>query len=370
MSTEQTETARMLQLASEHPELLMTPADKLRQRIISGPAVREIPQPDWMIPGVLRKQSVAMLYGPSAVGKSFVAVELAGAVLTGDDWQGFAHDTIGPVVYLAGEGASGIAMRMDAWSAHNNHNADDVLQRFHLLPGGVPVHNPSDGGALVEVLTEIQPALVIVDTLHTHVSGESDSDDRPMGQFVATCTRIAQATGACVLFLHHTKKGELEYRGSTALFANSDTVLLLTGTTTEHGTMTTKKQKDGQLADPWTVGYAAHGTDPVTGGTLTLVSHPMARPERTVTDASVTDALLALREIATPGEAMTARQWANAVMQTYGWGSSSTEEGRGTPTTKFHNAKRQLVEQGKVVQTGKGAHTRYSLPTPPEQLTM
>lgn len=377
MTTQPTEAERMLQLVSENPDALTadvveldhvepSPADKLRARIISGPAIRNIPPPEWMIPGVLRKRSVAMLFGPSAVGKSFVAVDLAGAVLTGRDWQGFSHDTTGPVVYLAGEGASGVAMRMDAWSEHHGYDPDVVLAQFHLLPDGVPMHDTNtQAAALVEVLTPLQPALVIVDTLHTHIAGASDSEDRPMGEFVATCTKIAQATGACVLFIHHTKKGELEYRGSTALYANSDTVLMIHGSTSEHGTITTKKQKDGLHTDPWTVGFSTHGVDPVTGGPLTLVAHPMARPESTVDAATATDALMALQFIAGPGEPMSATTWAESVQELYGWGM-----GTKGASTKFHNARRQLVEQGKVHSKGSGRLVTYYLPEPPEQLTM
>lgn len=382
MTTELSQAEQILQLVSDNPDALTaelaaldhvepSPADKLRARIISGPDIRNIPPPVWMIPGVLRKRSVAMLYGPSAVGKSFVAVDLAGAILTGRDWQGFAHDTTGPVVYLAGEGASGVAMRMDAWSDHHSDDPkvgdpDTVLAQFHLLPDGVPMHDTNTwAAALVEVLTPLAPALIIVDTLHTHIAGASDSEDRPMGEFVATCTKLAQATGACVVFIHHTKKGELEYRGSTALFANSDTVLQLHGDTTTHGTVTTKKQKDGLNADPWTVGFTTHGVDPVTGGPLTLVAHQMSRPESTVDEATATDALMALEHIAGPGEPMSASTWAEAVQELYGWGM-----GAKGASTKFHNARRQLVEQGKVRAKGSGNSVRYHLPEPPEQLTM
>jgi RecA-family ATPase len=62
------------------------------------------PPKEWIIDGVLPK-GMTVLYGEHSVGKSFTAMSMAGAVLTGKPWLGkYPVSAQGPVVYLSMEG--------------------------------------------------------------------------------------------------------------------------------------------------------------------------------------------------------------------------------------------------------------------------
>ncbi|TXI80661.1 MAG: hypothetical protein E6Q39_02265, partial [Crocinitomicaceae bacterium] len=62
---------------------------------------------DWLIHGFFESDSMSLLFGDPAAGKSFVAIDLAACIATGKDWHG--HKTKqGAVIYIAGEGMNGI----------------------------------------------------------------------------------------------------------------------------------------------------------------------------------------------------------------------------------------------------------------------
>src|SRR4051812_48434552 len=77
--------------------------------------VNQAPSP-WLVEGVLRETSVAMLYGKRGCYKSFVALGLAGSVATGLPWHGHAVRNAGLVVYVAAEGGGGMVQRARAWA--------------------------------------------------------------------------------------------------------------------------------------------------------------------------------------------------------------------------------------------------------------
>ena len=67
-------------------------ADILRSSVIAGSQLDSLPAPEPLINGILFRGTLAALYGPSGVGKSFVAMAMAMSVASGSPWQG--HDCL------------------------------------------------------------------------------------------------------------------------------------------------------------------------------------------------------------------------------------------------------------------------------------
>jgi len=399
MTTELTEALQIVQISSDpdaltaglaalsHTEHEPAPddqnhvepslGDKFRASFVTGTDLWKIPPPTWLVTDLLVQKSVVMLYGQSGVGKSFVAIEMAGAIITGQDCLGVAHDNAGPVVYLAGEGGEETAKRMLGWCEHHGVDRDVLGSMFHLRPHSGRLHDPhwTATNEVVASIAALKPRLVFVDTLHTYLLGASDSEDKAIAEFIAACVQIAQTTGATVVFIHHPKKGSLEYRGSGALYADSDTVLELDGDVTTHSNLRVKKQKGTAKGEPFTVGFTTHhGTHPVTLEPYsTLVAHPMSRPDTSTTDDAQADLLRALDHIAAPGQQVTSRDWATAVHDICEWKKAALKSD-GTPSTTFANARAALVKTGRVVMHGTSNRSATwsapEPPEPPEQLTM
>ena len=226
-----------------------------------------------LIDGVMARGELALLIGPDGTGKTFAAVGLALSVLTGQDWLGHLIRHSGPVAYIAAEGRGSIKPRALAWVAHHGRDPDEILDGFHLTTvdaGALALVNSTDTAAIIAELDslDVPPALVVVDT-YAMASGVTDENDNAQAGTVAgNLRRIAEATGAAVLVVHHPKKGEdSNSRGASALRAAMSTVLALTG---NGSAIRLDKWRHGQageivsvtLTEGYTVGDTGDGRAP------------------------------------------------------------------------------------------------------------
>jgi hypothetical protein len=188
---------------------------RLKDRLLSPRGLQELPQPEPLIDGILMLDSLAVEFGPAGSFKSFLTSDWALSVATGSWWHGREVAT-GPVLYVIGEAASGFSQRQAAWStAKGVHSLED----FHMywLPEQVNLLEPAQVAALVQVAKELQPKLIVFDTLARCMAGGDENGPRDMGLVVDGGDRLRRATGACVLFVHHTPKDGSKPRGHSAL---------------------------------------------------------------------------------------------------------------------------------------------------------
>ncbi len=83
---------------------------------------------NWLIKGFLEMDSLSLMFGEPACGKSFSAIDLACCVATGKDWHGMPVKQPGPVFYIAGEGFNGLSRRFMAWQVSHGHNLRVTIQ--------------------------------------------------------------------------------------------------------------------------------------------------------------------------------------------------------------------------------------------------
>lgn len=175
--------------------------------------------------------------GPSGEGKSFIAIDVACCIATGRPWNGRAVKQ-GAVLYLAGEGRSGIIRRIMAWLITHNLSPSD-LSGFYLSKHTLMM----DGSNLDEIISEmagIDVALIIIDTLARHISGH-ENDAQDMGQFINHVDHLGKRLNASRITVHHTGHDQTRGRGSTVYNAAIDTGIMC-----NKGTLTSFKTKDSE----------------------------------------------------------------------------------------------------------------------------
>ncbi len=194
-------------------------AHQLRERLLTSEDLDQLPAPAPLIDGVLWRDSLVELWGKPGCGKSFLALDWTMCVATGKAWQAHAT-TQGRALYIVGEGLAGIGKRRRAWaSAWRAHDRGQL----HWLRGAVPLAEPGWVDALAEVVTDLRPALVVVDTLSRALAGQNENAAEVMSGVVAASDRIrAAAGGACVLLVHHATKEGTTNRGHSALEGAAD----------------------------------------------------------------------------------------------------------------------------------------------------
>lgn len=212
-------------------------ASEIEARLLRFDAIQPVLSLNYLVKGWLSKGGLAILYGPSNAGKTFIAIDIAMHVAAGQPWRG--HKVRGGgVLYIAAEGGSGVKNRL---AAIRQERPGFAGANFTLLPVSLDLHAPGDAQAVCEIMPDETPALVVVDTLARSMGAGDENSARDAAMFVANCDLIREATGAALMVVHHTGKDqERGARGSSALRAAVDTELHVT----DEWEIVCKKQRD------------------------------------------------------------------------------------------------------------------------------
>jgi hypothetical protein len=214
--------------------------ERLRAVALSTDELATIPEPEPLVDGLLYLDSLAMMYGPSGVGKSFVGVDIAMHVASDRQWWHSCKVATAPVLYVAAEGGSGMKLRTNAW--RRRHNLTDAVT---WIPVAVNVFDRRWGEGLAEYAEEIGARLVIIDTLARSTVGAQENSTQDMGVVVDNLDLIRTRTGACVLNVHHAGKDVTAgARGSSALKAAMDTEIEISGSIGAQVKVKNTKQKN------------------------------------------------------------------------------------------------------------------------------
>lgn len=201
-----------------------------------------LPRPEPLIDRVIPRHAYGILRGRDHSFKSFVALDWACCLATGKPWQEHPAEQA-RVLYIAGEGAHGLAQRIDSWEyAWRKKIPDDMLT---IRQTALNMHQPGPAyDHLLDHVTAGGYELVIIDTLR-RVSGAADGNSSEMGAVVDNIDRLKNATrDGTVLAVAHTDKGDHDTRGYSGIEDDAD---FIWSARRDHSALTLKltKMKDG-----------------------------------------------------------------------------------------------------------------------------
>ncbi len=201
-------------------------------------AIQPVLSSRYLVKGWLDRGAASVVYGESNVGKTFLALDLATHVAGSRDWHGCKvspnQGGIGYVVYVAGEGGTGINNRIEAI----RRDRPDLIETteksssFLLLPTTIDLCGVGDAVALQDALIHLgarSASLIVIDTLARAMGGGDENTAKDMGAFVRNIDLLRARLGAHVMVVHHTGKDTARgARGSSSLRAAVDTEIELT----------------------------------------------------------------------------------------------------------------------------------------------
>lgn len=203
--------------------------------------------PSWLVEGLIPEGGQCLLYGAPGSYKSFIALDIALSVASGQAAFGLATKP-GEVLYVAGEGSIGIEkVRRPAWKLAKG--IEEKLP-FYVVDAMPFAGNPGDTDLFIRDMRAqgASPKLIIVDTLARMAAGMDENSAKDMGVLLMQATKVQRAFGATLVFVHHSgKNDDRGARGSSALQAGFDTVIAVKAKPeTKIVTLWTDKQKDAE----------------------------------------------------------------------------------------------------------------------------
>jgi hypothetical protein len=123
-----------------------------------------------------------------------------------------------PVMYGALEDAPGIRIRKRAWELHYQLPKNG---NFLMWTQALDLYDAVSVDSFIAEVAPLGLRMITLDTLSRALGGADENSNTDIAIVMNNCERIAHATGAAVVILHHTTKDGQAYRGASALKNNT-----------------------------------------------------------------------------------------------------------------------------------------------------
>jgi hypothetical protein len=262
------------------------------------------PKPiQWIVKNVFARNTTSIVSGTWGTGKTALIMDIALHAACGLEWRG-CRVRRSTTIYVGLENPSDVERRVRAWSTaaeeagQNVSNAAFVLHRGPCSLFNQNNRATKDETALIKLAKEAEErygvpvGLIVVDTLSQAVLPGNDREHG--GLFVASLQRIADATGAAVMALHHPTKAGEQVRGDGALQGNVDSVLVVERDKSGRGVF--KAGSKFRIGDPRKVSFGYRLRSHVVGTdedgddvTVVLAVADYSHPELAIVDDDADD---------------------------------------------------------------------------------
>ncbi|CAH9012578.1 hypothetical protein VP168E361_P0050 [Vibrio phage 168E36-1] len=179
---------------------------------------------NWLIGGLIEENAIGILAGATGTFKTFTALHLAWT-LGSHDRQFIGYPTVktGKVLYLFGEGASGLKRRARAIEIQQQSSFDNIV-----IPNRyIDITEPDDRMMIDRLVKKHCPVLIIYDTLNSLAAIDNNSS-REVSSMIKDLRNIQDSVKASSIIVHHVGKDESKgMEGSHAFTSNSDFVFQL-----------------------------------------------------------------------------------------------------------------------------------------------
>ncbi len=214
--------------------------------------LKNLPKVNWLVDGVLVNKGIASIYGASGYSKSFLAIDLAMNLALGNSWFAIPVTNTVPVIYVALEGFSGVAKRLQGWDKYNRGCTPDNLEvtKDELL---LAENKSVDEFINFYKDRDFINGMIVIDTLNNACPNIDENHAGAMSGVIYNLKRIQQELDSTVLIIHHSGKNiENGMRGSSSLKASMDSVIHVTQSNNGLCSWVLEKSKDSESG----IGYS------------------------------------------------------------------------------------------------------------------
>jgi AAA domain-containing protein len=192
-------------------------------RLLDVQAMRRQPPPrvPWIVPGLLARGMLTLLTGEAGEGKSLIALAIAAALESQDDFGHLPVEAARTLIVDAENGEHELHRRIDLMGISGTRVEIAATDGFDLA---------RDHGNLADLVEDVGPDLVILDSFRSLWPSGNENDSGEATDVLAGIRSILHDVNAAGLLLHHLPKSSAaygrtssgDYRGASAIRATVD----------------------------------------------------------------------------------------------------------------------------------------------------
>jgi archaellum biogenesis ATPase FlaH len=211
--------------------------------------MNNVTPPNWLMKGWIEYASMGIIFGESGAGKSLFTLDWAFCMANGLDWHGNKIKQCSHVLYIAGEGGRGFAMRIQALQQKYEMKTKDNI---FFSSRSVDLLDKKSAQQIIDSVAsmELKPAWIVIDTLHRNMNGDENSA-ADIALFLDSLEVLRDLYGCAVYPVHHSglsDKGRV--RGSSSIKGGMDAEYCVTKGNDFEVTITCTKMKDAPKPPP------------------------------------------------------------------------------------------------------------------------
>jgi len=191
----------------------------------------EIEEKEWLIDKLIPHKAVCVLTGKRGTMKTFLALQMAYSVATGNEFLGKFHTQQGGVLYLDKENGLNI-MKKRTKMIKSGLNLDAPSKIGFICFSQLKIDKNTDIWEIEKEIQKNEIKLLIVDTYRRAISFDENDAGAVSQLFVDNLRPIAERSDFSILLIHHNRKSgsgfgdEMdEIRGSSDLANYADIIL-------------------------------------------------------------------------------------------------------------------------------------------------
>ena len=186
-------------------------------KILTYDEMLAMPEPDFLVFGVVPRRGKTCLFGVSNSFKTFIAVDLGGSVSTGKTYHGMATRKC-KTFYVANEGAAGVGRkRIAAWMAYHDIPQADRRNIFLITVETILPNETSRNNLIAGIRQLVEPGedFFIIFDVHRGTMSGPDKDDEAVDAWIKAA-EILIVEGATIFSITHSPySDDTRARGSS-----------------------------------------------------------------------------------------------------------------------------------------------------------
>lgn len=200
-------------------------------RLLDDVQLMSLPDPAFLVSGVIPERGVGVLYGLPGTGKTTLVADLALCVATGARWFGHPVLDAGPVVCVAAEDTSGLKVRLKAAKAAAGLKLSIPIGVFTFAEP----FNLGDADSVARFLAFLSTQrfssplkLLVVDTYAAATPGASENSSEDTTTAMVHAQQLRDTLACAVLLVHHTNASGSRERGHSSMRGACDFMISMT----------------------------------------------------------------------------------------------------------------------------------------------